>query len=392
MSPAPAEPCSSSARADGRLIARINPFGTSVDAATFVAGGLAADGAGSVFYNAVRLDLASPWTANALGAWLVKVAPDGTAARAAFSALVPGAPAASAAVPVELHEQPAVASLGERRAAQRILRIAASGHQRDSRDRLRRDRVHGQPRALQRRYGYLRRGQSGPHAAVERVAARNPFRRLRRAPAAERTPGGCRAGATPGVDPATNDMPAGRVSDLSSSSPVVLPDGSSPLRRARPATTTRAGTSSGSPARAALSRPTISAGTSRRRSTRTTGPIRSSLKDNHYELGSYCGDPQFCPPQARRYDLTSLDPNLSRRMEIHELEHALLPPEPRREPRLRFRPSRRFRVVRQRAGGGFAWASPSRRARTGSCTRSGGAASCSGRSFWTSRWERPTRR
>ena len=36
---------------------------------------------------------------------------------------------------------------------------------------------------------------------------------------------GCRTGAAVGVDPAVNDRPAGRVSDLGTSSPVVLPDG-----------------------------------------------------------------------------------------------------------------------------------------------------------------------
>ncbi len=37
---------------------------------------------------------------------------------------------------------------------------------------------------------------------------------------------GCRSGAHTGVDPATNDQPAGRVVDQSTASPVVLPDGS----------------------------------------------------------------------------------------------------------------------------------------------------------------------
>src|SRR4029079_10404185 len=40
------------------------------------------------------------------------------------------------------------------------------------------------------------------------------------------TPTGCRLGPTPGVDPQTNQLPAGRVTDLGTSSPVVAPDGS----------------------------------------------------------------------------------------------------------------------------------------------------------------------
>ena len=35
------------------------------------------------------------------------------------------------------------------------------------------------------------------------------------------------------------------------------------------------------------------------------------LKDNHYPTGSYCGNPRACPPQVPRYDITSLDSNLS---------------------------------------------------------------------------------
>jgi hypothetical protein len=33
------------------------------------------------------------------------------------------------------------------------------------------------------------------------------------------------------------------------------------------------------------------------------------MKDNHYDVGSYCGSPA-CPEEPGRYDLTSLDANL----------------------------------------------------------------------------------
>ncbi|HEY6049704.1 MAG TPA: hypothetical protein VIZ58_00540, partial [Thermoanaerobaculia bacterium] len=76
--------------------ARIAPFGASIDPAIFVAGGLAADAAGNVYYNAIQLDPAAPWGRDAAGAWIVQVKPDGTFRRAAFADLVPGAPAATA--------------------------------------------------------------------------------------------------------------------------------------------------------------------------------------------------------------------------------------------------------------------------------------------------------
>ena len=44
---------------------------------------------------------------------------------------------------------------------------------------------------------------------------------------------------------------------------------------------------------------------------RHDGTYSILLKDNHYPTGSYCGNPSACPPQAARYDITSLDSNLS---------------------------------------------------------------------------------
>lgn len=42
-------------------MARINPFGTTVDPTKFVASGLTADAAGTIYYNAIQLNLSSPW-------------------------------------------------------------------------------------------------------------------------------------------------------------------------------------------------------------------------------------------------------------------------------------------------------------------------------------------
>ena len=61
------------------------------------------------------------------------------------------------------------------------------------------------------------------------ISSRSTLRSLRggrrRDPAQHGTPGGCRAGTALGDDPATNRLPSGSVLDLSTSSPVVLPDG-----------------------------------------------------------------------------------------------------------------------------------------------------------------------
>jgi hypothetical protein len=123
------------------------------------------------------------------------------------------------------------------------------------------------------------------------------------------TPGGCRAGAVNGVDPATNNRPAGRVWDLSTSSPVVLPDGAV-LFGAETSYNYQRGhlfkfSAAGQPLAAYDfgwdSTPAVF---------RHDGTYSILIKDNHYELGSYCSDETFCPPETGRFDFVSLDADL----------------------------------------------------------------------------------
>src|SRR5438128_250521 len=81
-------------KATGAVLAHINPVPIA-DANTFVAGALSADGSGTVYYNALRLDSNHPWDQNIQGAWLVKVAPDDSVQTADWASLTPGAPAAT---------------------------------------------------------------------------------------------------------------------------------------------------------------------------------------------------------------------------------------------------------------------------------------------------------
>jgi hypothetical protein len=76
--------------ADGTMVAHFTPFGT--DPNTYVSGPLTADASGNIYYNAMALDPTLPWTTDVTGAWLVKVAPDGTSHLADYKKLVPGAP------------------------------------------------------------------------------------------------------------------------------------------------------------------------------------------------------------------------------------------------------------------------------------------------------------
>jgi hypothetical protein len=73
----------------GEVAKHFIPFG--VDANTYVSGPLTADSSGNVFYNAIKLDPTYPWTSDVAGAWLVKIAWDGTIDRVSYKTLVRGA-------------------------------------------------------------------------------------------------------------------------------------------------------------------------------------------------------------------------------------------------------------------------------------------------------------
>ncbi|MFL6236146.1 MAG: hypothetical protein ACJ76N_23640 [Thermoanaerobaculia bacterium] len=215
------------AKSDGHLVARINPFGSTLDPDTYVVGPLAADAAGNVYYNALKLDHDSPWDVNPPASYLVKVSPDNTAKTATIASLTPGvlqaddqcrgifrrvdlpwppspdavpAPVTCGAQRVSANSAPAIAPDG-------TIYIVTVAH-------------------LWFFEGYL-------------VAVNPDLTPKWTASLANRltdgcnvtlppngSPGGCRAGAHTGVDPWQNRPGGGFVTDDSTSVPVVLPDGS----------------------------------------------------------------------------------------------------------------------------------------------------------------------
>lgn len=297
-------------KATGKVAARINPFGANQDSGAFVAGGLAADGSGNVFYDVLRLDLNLPWNVDALGAWLVKVAPDGSSSKAAFSELVAGAPAASAPCrlgftgdlpwPPSIRAIPQSLPCGSQRPGINVIpAIAPDGT------------IYTVSRAhFNGRYGYL----VAVHPDLTPAWSASLRGILKDGCGVglppNGTPGGCRDSSTLGVDPATNDLPAGRVSDLASSSPVVLPDGAILYGAFTAYNYSRGHLFKFGPDGRALATydfgwdltPAVYA---------HDGTYSILVKDNHYEVGSYCGDPRYCPAETPKYDLTSLDPDLS---------------------------------------------------------------------------------
>ena len=123
-------------------------------------------------------------------------------------------------------------------------------------------------------------------------------------------PGGCREGARLGVDPATNEPPAGAASDLSTASPVVAPDG----------TILYGAYARHNYARGHLFQlgaegsflaaydfgwdvtPAIYG---------HDGTYSVVIKDNHYDVGSYCADAAICPPSEEGpFRVTQLDAHL----------------------------------------------------------------------------------
>ena len=128
--------------------------------------------------------------------------------------------------------------------------------------------------------------------------------------------GGCRAGATFGVDPETNGPPAARVLDSSSSSPTIAPDGSilygayTRYNRSHLMHFSANGDFLNSYPFGWDITPAIYP---------HKGTYSVVIKDNHYAVGTYCADPGWCPnfrdssdlmgPEA--YFVTQLDPNLN---------------------------------------------------------------------------------
>ena len=307
-------------REDGSIAARLNPFGN-IDPNTFVAGPLSADAAGNIFYNTLRLVAGSnpfenpndnPWTSDIAGAWLIRIGSDDSTAGSSFDWLTQGAPGAGDACfgtfsasslpwPPSPTALPPTRRCGAQRPGLNVAPAIAPdgtiytisrGHFND-------------------RYSYL--VAVNPDLSPKWIASLRD--RLTDGCGssilpANGQPGGCRPGANPGVDPATNQLPAGRVIDQSSSSPVIAPDGSIFY-----GAQTRYNYDRGHLMKFGPDGTFIGAYDFGWDTTPAIYPHDNSysivLKDNHYEAGSYCGNPDFCPTAAPGpYLITSLTSDL----------------------------------------------------------------------------------
>jgi hypothetical protein len=214
-------------RNDGHVIKRINPFAT-VDPHMYVSGVPTADAAGNIYYGAFGLDAAAPWTKDITGAWLVRATPDGSATSVPFASLVANAPKAT--------DQ---CTTGFSRTQPRpwpptpssVAPTAPCGSVRPG--------INAAPAIAADGTIYVV-GAANFNPSYGFVAAVNPDLTSKWSTSMHNifndgcgvlVPYGtsfssCRAGATLGVDPNTNQPGSGAVHDDSTASPVVLPDGS----------------------------------------------------------------------------------------------------------------------------------------------------------------------
>lgn len=295
---------------DGSVVSYIQPFG-SFDSSRFVAGGLTADAAGNIYYNAMQVNLAWPWDMDVVNAWLVKIAPDDSTTTATYATLLPGAPtrclgtfsATPLPWPPSATAVPPNLACGSQRGALNLApAISADGSTLYT----------------------VSRGQLWPRAAYL-VAVNTADLSLQWSTSLQQLlldgcnillppdgqPGGCSIFGATGIDPTQNTAGGGIVNDQESASPVVAPDGSILIG-------TNAAYNYG---RGHLlkfsSQGMLLASYDFGWDTTPTiyphdGTYSVVLKDNHYDSGSYCSNPTWCPKAPRGpYYITQLDSNLN---------------------------------------------------------------------------------
>ena len=304
-------------RSDGSLMARRNPFGGPVNPNIYTAGPPVLDAAGNLFYNAIQLNPSAPWDSSLPGAWLVRIAADGTTSVAPFASLTPNAPAANApciatfptgALPFPPSRNavaPTIPCGAERPGINSTPAVGADGT------------IYTVSRAhFDSRYAFLVavNPDLSPKWAASMRERLSDGCNVALPP--NGAPGGCRADAITGVDPSDNRPGSGAVIDDSTASPVVLPDGNIIY-----GSYSRYNYSQGHLMKFSASGTFLGAygfgwditpGVYRH-----GGTYSIVLKENHYDLGSYCNDPAVCPPRndsapsdPEQYFITQLDPSL----------------------------------------------------------------------------------
>lgn len=97
---------------DGSLVTQLNPFG-SIDTNRYVSGPLTIDANGSLYYNVIQLDPTNPWSVDIRGAWLIRIAPTGQVRIASYSKLAPASCSGCGSQRPGINVAPAISSDGK---------------------------------------------------------------------------------------------------------------------------------------------------------------------------------------------------------------------------------------------------------------------------------------
>ncbi len=304
-------------RASGALLRRLGMFGVQLDPTIYVTSPITVGDDGILYYNTLALPATQPWSGDHNGAWLVRITPDGVATRVSYQTLVPDAPAPTAQCTFEFPSTQlpwppspnAVAPTivcGSQRAGMNVApAVGPDGT------------IYTASRAHSNgRWGWL--VAVNPDLTPKWASSlRNRFNdgcNVLIPP--NGSPGGCRSGATTGVDPADNQRGSGIMNDNSTASPVVAPDGSIYL-----GTWGRYNHSQGHTMRFSAAGEFLSAYPFGWDVTPALwehdGTFSLITKENRYVgVGSYCSNPTHCPPYSRApgdeegYYITQLSPEL----------------------------------------------------------------------------------
>lgn len=303
-------------RADGKRIARFNPFGDAAVPLIYMTGPPAADAAGNIYYTAIHIQPNPP--DDPVGSWLVKIAADGVITKATIASLTPNAPAANAQCTLTfisglpLPPSPDAVAPTNRCGPQRPGMNVATAVGPDG-------TVYTVSRAHSNaRWGFLIAANSDLTPKWSSSLRNRLATGCNVLIPPNGGPGGCREGTQTGVDPLDNQIGSGQVNDSSTSSPVVLPDG-----RILYGAYTRYNYSQGHLMLFNADGTFVTSygfGWDLTPSVYRHGDTYSILlKENRYNGGAYCaGDPVLCPTNRtvatphdpEQYLITSLDPSL----------------------------------------------------------------------------------
>ena len=226
----------------GQTVSYINPFtGMGINPqSTFVASPLTADANGNIYYNAVELNMnGNPWNQNDVaGSWLVKIAANDASATVTYQVLVPNAPpgtstncegtflnlddggaslpwppSSNAIPPTELcGSQRAPLNLAPAVAPDGTIYTVSIAHHDNQVAYL----IAVNPDLTPKWASSLQYRLTDGCGVILPIAPQG----------VDNEPNSCRYGTTVGVDPTTNANGSGSPSDLASSTPTILPDGS----------------------------------------------------------------------------------------------------------------------------------------------------------------------